>query len=108
MSPPVRRLVHGLPRLEGDGREARQGLATADDFRFVRTFWEVDPRRIARSREETHEGDGGPHSLRAANTRPFWSDVHLLVDWERAASDSVNSRVPSVGNPQYYFRPGLT
>ena len=43
MSPSIRRLFTDLPQLEGSAAEARQGLATGDDFRFVRTFWEVDP-----------------------------------------------------------------
>ena len=37
----IRRLFTELPAFEGDGRTVRQGLATADDFRFVRAWWEV-------------------------------------------------------------------
>ncbi len=51
----MRRLFIDFPPLEGNGAEVRQGLATGDDFRFVRAFWEVDPRRIARSKEETRQ-----------------------------------------------------
>ena len=83
MSPPVRRLFTDLPRLEGEWAEARQGLATADDFRFVRAFWEVNPNRIARSREETRTGGRWCPFAKGGEYSPFWSDVHLLVDWER-------------------------
>ncbi len=55
MGPSTRRLFIDFPPLEGNGAEVRQGLATGDDFRFVRAFWEVDPRRIARSKEETRQ-----------------------------------------------------
>lgn len=35
------RLFQELPPFEGEGRTVKQGLATADDFRFVRAWWEV-------------------------------------------------------------------
>ena len=37
----VRRLFTELPPFEAEGRTAKQGLATADDFRFVRAWWEA-------------------------------------------------------------------
>jgi hypothetical protein len=37
----VRRLFAELPAFEGGGRTVKQGLATADDFSFVRCWWEV-------------------------------------------------------------------
>ena len=36
----VRAVFRRLTPLEGDDRAARQGLATADDFRFLRLWWE--------------------------------------------------------------------
>lgn len=42
----IRRLFTELPPFEGEGRTVKQGLATADDFRFVRAWWEVAPERI--------------------------------------------------------------
>src|SRR5438270_2207168 len=39
----IRDLFVDLPAFEGDGRTAKQGLATADDFRFVRTWWAAPP-----------------------------------------------------------------
>src|SRR5262245_17163922 len=42
----VRRLFSELPPFESEGRTVKQGLATADDFRFVRAWWEVAPERI--------------------------------------------------------------
>ena len=37
----LRGLFTELPRFGAAGRAARQGMATADDFRFVRTWWAV-------------------------------------------------------------------
>jgi len=53
VSDAIRQLFGRLPAFEGTAGEARQGLATADDFRFVRARWEVPEDRIARMREET-------------------------------------------------------
>lgn len=119
MTPPVRRLFIALPRLEGQWAEVRQGLATADDFRFVRAFWEVSPSRIARSREEVRAGGRWAPFAKGGEYSPFWSDVHLVVDWEddgRRIKAHVNRQYPYlkgkvewvVKNQDYYFRPGLT
>lgn len=119
MTPPVRRLFTDLPRLEGNGAEARQGLATADDFRFVRAFWEVDPRRIARSRGETRNGMRWCPFAKGGQYSPFWADIHLVVDWQfdgQRVKQHVDRQYPYlkgkvewvVKNQDYYFRPGLT
>jgi SAM-dependent methyltransferase len=108
MSPPVRHLFTELPRLEGNGAEARQGLATADDFRFVRAFWEVDPRRIARKAAETRQDRRWSPFAKGGEYRPFWADIHLVVDWE---NDGERIRSFSGSRPQnvkFYFQPGLT
>ena len=49
----IRRLFLDLPPFEGEGRTIKQGLATADDFRFVRAWWEVNPARIVSGTPET-------------------------------------------------------
>jgi hypothetical protein len=99
------RAVYGtLPAFESDGREARQGLATADDFRFVRLWWEV---RINDDKWFPY-AKGGKYS-------PFYFDLHLMVNWERdgkeivafckSGSDRPASRPQNTG---YFFRAGLT
>src|SRR5260370_42429647 len=39
----IRHVFTELPAFENEGRTVKQGLATADDFRFVRLWWEVKP-----------------------------------------------------------------
>jgi hypothetical protein len=97
-----------LSRLEGKWAEARQGLATADDFRFVRAFWEVDPRRIARSREETRARDRWCPFAKGGDYSPYWSDIHLVVDYEDDGRRLRDFKASVIRNPGYYFRPGLT
>lgn len=108
MSPPVRRLFTDFPRLEGNCAEARVGLQTGDDFQFVRAFWEVDPRRIARCAAETRQGKRWSPFAKGGDYGPFWSDIHLVLDWERDGERLRGFAGAVIRNPGYYFRPGLT
>ena len=119
MSPTVRRLFGIYPSIEGSGGDVRQGLATTDDMQFVRAFWEVDPLRIAVSREETENGRRWVPFAKGGEYSPYWSDIHLVVDWENDGARikaAVNDNYPYlegnivwvVNNQTYYFKPGIT
>jgi len=108
LAPSIRRLFTDLPPLEGNGAEVRQGLATGDDFRFVRAFWEVDPGRIARSREESRRGRRWAPLAKGGEYSPFWADIHLVVDYEDDGEYLRGFEGSVIRNPRYYFRPGLT
>jgi hypothetical protein len=106
----VRELFTQLPPFEGDGRTVKQGLATADDFRFVRTWWEVDAGSVGM--KWFPFAKGGAYS-------PYYADVHLLVNWEaegREIWNNLNDRGQVRSNVwmlkstsvKYFFRPGLT
>ncbi len=108
MSPSLRRLFVDLPSLEGHGAEARQGSATGDDFRFVRAFWEVDPRRIAQVVADTQVGGRWCPFAKGGGYSPYWADIHLVVDWERDGERLRQYEGSRVQNAKYFFRPGLT
>ena len=108
MSPSLRRLFVDLPGLEGNGAEARQGSATGDDSRFVRAFWEVDPRRIAQSVAETQGGGRWAPFAKGGEYSPYWADIHLVVDWEHDGERLRQYEGSRVQNAQYFFRSGLT
>jgi hypothetical protein len=91
---------------EADGRTVKQGLATADDFRFVRAWWEVAEARCG-SRWFPF-AKGGSYS-------PFYADVFLCVNWENDGREVSNFCLPGSDkvasrpqNTHLYFRPGLT
>ena len=108
MNSSVRRLFGELPKLEGSGAEVRQGLASGDDFRFVRTFWEVDPRRIGRSEEETRVGKRWCPFAKGGDYSPYWFDIHLVVNYERTGQTLREFSGSVLRNPHYYFRSGVT
>ena len=108
----MRELFVLLPRVEEIG-DARQGMVTADDFRFVRAWWAVSSSSLAYTAEETQEKRWA-HFAKGGEFSPFYADVHLAVDWESRGERIRNSFKPDgrlAARPQnidYFFRPGLT
>ncbi|WP_132470426.1 type II restriction endonuclease subunit M [Novosphingobium sp. ST904] len=93
-----------------EGLEARQGLATADDFRFVRLVWEIEPSRGIKWR---FFSKGGAYSK-------FYGSIHLLVSWGNGQDQMLAILNPKSGKTKsniwmlpdtiksYFFRPGFT
>ncbi|MBZ9746806.1 BREX-1 system adenine-specific DNA-methyltransferase PglX [Mesorhizobium sp. CO1-1-7] len=106
VSEAVREVFERLPALECDKRTARQGLATADDFRFVRAAWEV---------EGSHEGWWG--FAKGGAFSPYYSDIYLVANWSDDGKEMKAWADPLYGNSGWsrilkstdcYARPGLT
>jgi hypothetical protein len=108
MHPSVRKLFQRFPGIEGNAADVRQGTATGDDFRFLRCAWEVRPDRVARTREETHNRKRWVAFAKGGEYSPFWSDVHLVLDWERDGEVLRASPAARAQNTQYMFRQGVT
>jgi len=125
---PVRRLFVTLPAYGQDGRSVRQGLATADDFRFVRLWWEVSNNRIVTGppdaspeslRTQTHEGKPWVPFAKGGTYSPYYADLNLVVCWEdegQAVKEHICAQYPYLNgkwewvakNTTFYFLPGLT
>ena len=129
----IRNKFKEFPPFEGNGGAVKQGLATADDFRFVRVNWEVKPTDIntitwadwltvkdgnipeqqtvfveqTTNKRWANFAKGGEYS-------PYYSDIHLVVNWKDGGREiknltSTNGRIASrPQNTDYYFRAGLT
>ncbi|MEZ5065895.1 MAG: BREX-1 system adenine-specific DNA-methyltransferase PglX [bacterium] len=77
----------------------RQGVATADDFRFVRLRWEVPETSLS---ERWHLfSKGGEYS-------PPFDDIHLVVDWDSDGRCLKSLESARVQNTAFYHRPGVT
>ncbi|MDB3898531.1 BREX-1 system adenine-specific DNA-methyltransferase PglX [Gammaproteobacteria bacterium] len=94
--------------LGSSGFSAKQGLASADDFRFLRLCWEVEPDRP----RWRMFAKGGAYSL-------FYSDVYLAVNWANDGAEIKNNRNENGGvrsnvwmlsatERTFFGRPGLT
>lgn len=79
----------------------RQGLASGDDFRFLRLGWEVPSDNIGRLRRWQRFSKGGEYS-------PFYDDIHLVVDWVANGAQLASYSGSRFQNTSYYFRPGAT
>jgi hypothetical protein len=99
ISDKIRSLFSTLPKLESEGRTAKQGLATADDFRFVRLWWEI-PENQFRKRWFPF-AKGGKYS-------EFYSDISLLINWDKGGLELKSFKGSVIRNPSYYRMPGIT
>lgn len=102
----VRQLFTKIPALESDYRTTKQGLASADDFRFVHVWWEG-------------EHDGWFGFAKGGAFSPFYSDVFLQVNWSQGGAQIKNNLNDKGGvrsnvwmlrdtANNFFGRPGLT
>lgn len=91
-------------RTLGDVADVCQGLATANDPRFVRFTWEAPTgewRLPVRSRRWVPFEKGGGYGK--------WFGHHFwVVDWAHSGGRIKSTPNPRVQNEQYYFREGRT
>lgn len=105
---PVRQLFETHQPLEGYGAYVRQGLATGDDFRFVRLYWEVAYERIGRSASETKAGRPWVPFAKGGEYSPYWSDIHLLVSFANEGQELRRFEGSRPQNFDRFFAAGLT
>ena len=102
VSDAVRETFARVPAFEGEGRTVKQGLATADDFRFVRGWWEVsDQWSVISGQKWFPFAKGGAYS-------PFYADVYLEVNWADGGYELDTFSGSVIRNPDFYLRPALT
>ncbi|MDO6710340.1 hypothetical protein Q4567_06395 [Aliiglaciecola sp. 2_MG-2023] len=102
----VRESYTSFSPVENDVRIVRQGLATAEDFRFVRNWWEV-------------KGELWCPFAKGGDYSPYYSDLHLVTKWGDSGKEikaGICNRYPYLNgnanfvakNSQHYFRAGIT
>jgi hypothetical protein len=97
----LRSRLASLPPLEGNGAEVRQGVATADDFRFVLAWWEVPIDEIGLKKGWAPYAKGSEYS-------PYWDDITWVIRW---ADDGREVRAFERAYPRstsYFGRAGVT
>jgi len=108
--PPLDRDVARMPD-KPKIADVKQGLATADDLRFTRFWWEVPVEKIGTSNEETFQGKRWVPFAKGG--KPFYHHIQLVVNWENGGKEikafrDVNGRQLSrPQNESFYFRAGL-
>ncbi len=116
----IKRVFEELPKLE-EVAKPRQGLATADNFRFLRFWWEVGIERIAfgcRSREEAiASGKKWFPYMKGGEFKRWWGNQDYVVNWWKDGMEVKAWADPLYGNSgwsriiknwEFYFRRGIT
>lgn len=117
ITPGLRHFFETLPKL-GDLAQPRQGLATADNFRFLRYWWESGATRIAFGCRDTAEAQASgkpwfPY-MKGGSFRRWYGNQEYVVNWhhdgaEIRALGVESGRVASrPQNIEFYFRRGVT
>ncbi len=93
----------------GDSRTTKCGMGTLDDFRFLRSRWEVG--LIGRSAKSC---DWAPY-VAPGRASLGYADVSVMVRWKDSGrelkafvEEKVGSASRKVQSEGYYFRPGIT
>ncbi len=118
----IRRLFCDLGTL-GDIAEIRQGLATTDNKRFVRFFWEIPYSQICADCENLQQAKRSGRKwflyMKGGNYCKWFGNRRLVVNWEndgREIKSEIIRRYPYLNgkwewvakNSEYYFREGIT
>ena len=90
-----------FPALEGTGAEVRQGVACADDPRFVRAWWELPAERVGADEAWLPFAKSSEYS-------PFWDDITWIIRWERDGREVRAYDKARPQNIQFFGRPGVT
>jgi len=107
----LRRLFEELPSL-GEVAQPRQGLATADNFRFLRFWWEVGRGHIAfgcRNRQEAiATGKKWFPCMKGGAYCKWYGNQEYVVNWDGNGKEMRAFTPAVIRNPNYYFREGST
>jgi hypothetical protein len=101
----VRHLFGALPRFDTGGRLACRTNSVDNDFRYVRSWWEVDNASL-----------GGPWRswAKGGAFSPWHYDVDTVIAWDAARSTytgflgTENRPLERPASVQHFFRPGIT
>jgi len=112
VSDEIRHIFRTTPPYSRNGGEVQHGMATKDDARFLRVWWEVNPAQVGQTRRWINYAKGGQYAR-------YYADIHLVVDWKdqgRELQEHLLRKYPYLGgnaswvlHPECsYYMPGLT
>ena len=112
----VRSIFPRFPMFEEGERKSSGGIGSTDDFRFIRTWWEVSPSSLTTNQHlATERKSAWVPIAQGGGCSPFYSKILSVIQFgqdgielksfieEKLGSASRNVRAQS-----YYFKAGLT
>ena len=96
----------------GEVGEAKQGLATADNNRFLRLWNEVNYNKIGYNMSNSEEALESkkkwfPYN-KGGEFRKWYGNQEYLVNWENDGYEIKNFKNAVVRNPSYYFKESIS
>lgn len=88
----------------GDYAEPKQGLATGDNGRFIRYWFEINNNQFARNQEKLKWfpcNKGGEY-------KRWYGNNQYVINWENDGAKIKSFKGSVIRNPNYYFKEGLT
>ena len=96
----------------GDIGEAKQGLATADNNRFLRLWNEVNYNKIGYNMSNSQEALESRKKWFPCNKggsfRKWYGNQEIIVNWEKDGFELKDFKNSVIRNPSYYFKEALT
>jgi len=86
--------------------EPKSGLATADNNKFLRFWWEINLKDISKDYERDKNkwvsySKGGPFNK-------WYGNLWLVLNWENNGKELRESKFAVLRNEDYYFKEGIT
>ena len=90
----------------------KQGLATADNNRFLRYWWEVDFNNIGFSSINCEDSKNTnkkwfPYN-KGGSFRKWWGNQEFIINWENDGEELRNFKKSVLRNSQFYFHQSLS
>ena len=83
----------------GEVVDIKQGLATGENARFIRNFWEVESNNISKRWKRYCKGAG---------FRQYYGKINTVIDWGEDGEAIKTFPKSVIRNEDYYFKEGIT
>jgi hypothetical protein len=90
----------------GEILDVKQGLATSNNLRFLRFWWEVDKDKISQNYDEDKK-KWVPYQ-KGGEFKKWYGNNWLLVNWENNGQELRDFDRSVLRNQEYYFKEGIT
>ncbi|MBY6088216.1 BREX-1 system adenine-specific DNA-methyltransferase PglX [Priestia flexa] len=105
-------LIKNSDTLNNSFGEAKQGLASADNNRFLRLWFEVDINNVGFNYKDRTEATISkkkwfPHN-KGGKFRKWYGNNYWIINWENDGEELKDFSKSVIRNSQYYFKEGIT
>jgi hypothetical protein len=83
-----------------------EGLTTANNNKFLRYWWEVDPNNLSRN-FQIDKKRWIPYA-KGGEFNKYYGNMWTVLDWKNGGSNIKSEKGGSIRNESYYFRQGIT